>query len=229
MAFYYGWNKIQTARPTIRFVFCQLSPASYLYCYVLNCTSEISWLILVGPIFSCSFPQNILPQLHYMVYFIYSSDDVGVESLSHLQLFVTLWTAACQASLSFTISQNLLKLMSTELMMPSSHLILCCPLLCNLLFIFIFFTVIACIHCVRYEHITLIFYSFTERLFPGFSHYKQCIWSCLLEVPWYDLNQIPYDYTVEVRNRFKGLDLIDRVPDELWNEVRSIFDNIEKS
>ena len=38
----------------------------------------------------------------------------------------------------------------------------------------------------------------------------------------YDLNQIPYDYTVEVRNRFKGLDLIDRVPDELWNEVRDI-------
>ena len=36
----------------------------------------------------------------------------------------------------------------------------------------------------------------------------------------YDLNPIPYDYTVEVRNRFKGLDLIDRVPDELWNEVR---------
>ena len=35
----------------------------------------------------------------------------------------------------------------------------------------------------------------------------------------YDLNQIPYDYTVEVRNRFKGLDLRDRVPDELWNEV----------
>ena len=35
----------------------------------------------------------------------------------------------------------------------------------------------------------------------------------------YDLNQIPYDYTVEVRNRFKGLDLIDRVPDQLWTEV----------
>ena len=35
----------------------------------------------------------------------------------------------------------------------------------------------------------------------------------------YDLNQIPYDYTVEVRNRFKGLDLVDRVPDELWMEV----------
>ena len=39
---------------------------------------------------------------------------------------------------------------------------------------------------------------------------------------WYDLNQIPYDYTVEVRNRFKGLDLIDRLPGELWMEVRDI-------
>ena len=38
----------------------------------------------------------------------------------------------------------------------------------------------------------------------------------------YDLNQIPYDYTVEVRNRFKGLDVIDRVPNELWNEARDI-------
>ena len=38
----------------------------------------------------------------------------------------------------------------------------------------------------------------------------------------YDLNQIPYDYTVEMRNIFNGLDLIDRVPDELWNEVRDI-------
>ena len=38
----------------------------------------------------------------------------------------------------------------------------------------------------------------------------------------FDLNQIPYDYTVEVRNRFKGLDLIDRAPDELWMEVHDI-------
>ena len=38
----------------------------------------------------------------------------------------------------------------------------------------------------------------------------------------YDLNQIPYDYTVEVRKRFKGLDLIDRVPDEIWTEVHDI-------
>ena len=38
----------------------------------------------------------------------------------------------------------------------------------------------------------------------------------------YNLNQIPYDYTVEVRNRFKGLDLIDRVPEQLWTEVCNI-------
>ena len=44
----------------------------------------------------------------------------------------------------------------------------------------------------------------------------------------YDLNQIPYDYTVEVRNRFKGLDLIDRVPDELWNEVRDTVQETEE-
>ena len=40
----------------------------------------------------------------------------------------------------------------------------------------------------------------------------------------YNLNQIPYDYTVEVRNRFKGLNLIDRVPDELWTEVHDIVE-----
>ena len=43
----------------------------------------------------------------------------------------------------------------------------------------------------------------------------------------YDLNQIPYDYTVEVRNRFKGLDLIDRVPDELWTEICDIVQRQE--
>ena len=43
----------------------------------------------------------------------------------------------------------------------------------------------------------------------------------------YDLNQIPYDYTVEVRNRFKELDLIDSMPDELWNEVHDIAQKTE--
>ena len=53
----------------------------------------------------------------------------SVQSFSHVQLFVTPWTAACQASLSVNNSQSLLKLMSIELVMPSNHLILCCPLL----------------------------------------------------------------------------------------------------
>ena len=53
----------------------------------------------------------------------------SVQSLSRIQLFVTPWTEACQASLSVTNSQSLLKLMYCKLVMPSNHLILCCPLL----------------------------------------------------------------------------------------------------
>ena len=52
-----------------------------------------------------------------------------VQLLNHLRLFATPWSAACQASLSFTISRSLLKLMSVKSVMPSNHLILCCPLL----------------------------------------------------------------------------------------------------
>ena len=53
----------------------------------------------------------------------------SVQSLSHVQLFVTLWTLACQASLSITNSRSVLTLMSITLVMPSNHLILCHPLL----------------------------------------------------------------------------------------------------
>ena len=71
-----------------------------------------------------------LKEVHYMN----DSDTafviiVVVQPLSHVWLFVTLWTVACLASLSFTISQSLLKLMSTELVMLSNHFILCHPLL----------------------------------------------------------------------------------------------------
>ena len=45
----------------------------------------------------------------------------------------------------------------------------------------------------------------------------------------YDLNQIPYDYTEEVTNRFKGLDLIDRVPEELWTEVDNVQEAVVKT
>ena len=59
----------------------------------------------------------------------HGSPVVVVQSLSYVWLFETPWTAACHASLSFTISRSLLRLMSTESVMPSNHLILCCPLL----------------------------------------------------------------------------------------------------
>ena len=60
---------------------------------------------------------------------MYQQITIVIQLLSHVQLFVTPWTAACQASLSFTISQSLLKLMSIESVMPSNHLILFYPLL----------------------------------------------------------------------------------------------------
>ena len=61
---------------------------------------------------------------------LYSLQFSSVQSLSCVLLFATPWTTARQASLSITNSQSLLKFMSIESMMPSNHLILCCPLLC---------------------------------------------------------------------------------------------------
>ena len=83
----------------------------FLLCYYIHCAF---------------FGQSRLcvPQFPYWLKRI-----VVVESLSCVQLFRTPWTAACQASLSFTIFRSLLKLMSIESAIPSNHLILCCPLL----------------------------------------------------------------------------------------------------
>ena len=60
-------------------------------------------------------------------WFIRRSQFSSVQSLSHIRLFATPWTEACQSSLSITNSRSLLKLMSIESVMPSSHLILCHP------------------------------------------------------------------------------------------------------
>ena len=65
----------------------------------------------------------------HVTHLLANSQFSSVQSLSRAWLFVTPWTAACQASLSFTNSQSLLKLMSIELVTPSNHLILCHPLL----------------------------------------------------------------------------------------------------
>ena len=75
---------------------------------------------------SCALPPHrTLHEIHHQGALLFSS----VQSLSPVRLFATPWTAACQASLSITNSRSLLKLMSIESVMPSSHLILCCPLL----------------------------------------------------------------------------------------------------
>ena len=68
----------------------------------------------VGPIGSCSFTLVVV---------------VVVQSLSHVRLFAGPWTTVCHTSLSFTVSQSLLKFMSVESVMLSNHLTLCCPLL----------------------------------------------------------------------------------------------------
>ena len=72
--------------------------------------------------------KSLSVQVNRQIYTYIHIYAVVVQSLSHVRLFVTPWTAACQSSLSITSSWSLLKLMSIELMMPSNHLILCHPL-----------------------------------------------------------------------------------------------------
>ena len=75
------------------------------------------------------FYHSHLPVIHLELFFTYEAPYSSVQSLSHVQLFATLWTAAHQASLSLTNFQRLFKLMSIKLVMPSNHFILYHPLL----------------------------------------------------------------------------------------------------
>ena len=74
-------------------------------------------------------PDHLIAHKHIILFSVSAPPFVIVQSLSHVRLFVTLWTEARQASLSFTISRSLLKLMSTESVMTSNYLILCHSLL----------------------------------------------------------------------------------------------------
>ena len=72
----------------------------------------------------------VCTKVYYLINFLTETPSVSsVQSLSHVQLFTTPWTAVCQASLSINNSRSLFKLMSIKLVMPSNHLFLCCPLL----------------------------------------------------------------------------------------------------
>ena len=102
----------------------------------------------------------------------------SVQSLSHVWLFATPWTAARQASLSITNSRNLLKLMSIESVIPSNHLILCCPLL-------LLPSIFPRIRVFSYESVLRIrwpkYWSFIFSISPSNEHsihpFKGWIWS----------------------------------------------------
>ena len=106
-----------------------------LWGHPVNIYFQVKWIIMIHILcicesayslkFICNPNINLIAFLGIHGYAQFSS----VQSLSHVQLFVTSWTVACQASLSITNSQSLLKLMSIESVMPSKHLILCHPLL----------------------------------------------------------------------------------------------------
>ena len=87
----------------------------------------------------------------------------SVQSLSHVQLFATPWTAACQASISITNHWSLLKLISIESVMPSNHLILCCPLLPPSIFPNIRVISNESVLCIRWPK----YWSFCFRISPS--------------------------------------------------------------
>ena len=106
-----------------------LGPLCYAYCYQVHCFFPLLFEIIWYLSFSLSSQSPSRTGQGRWCKYLYILLLFVVQSLSQVWLFVTPWTAACQASLSFTISQSLLKFISIESVMPSSHLILCCPLL----------------------------------------------------------------------------------------------------
>ena len=106
-----------------------LDPTLSAYC----CISQYFWLLgsdnwmLIALKHDTDFFSTFFFSL--LTLFMVSSVIIVVQSLNHVRLFATPWTAACQASLSFTNSRSLLKLMYIESVMLSNHLVLCCPFL----------------------------------------------------------------------------------------------------
>ena len=117
--------------------------------------------------------------IHSALLCAWQSYNPVVQFLSHVQLSVIPWTAAHQASLSFTMSQSLLKLMSIESMMPSIHLILCIPLLLPSIFPSIrVFSTDSALH-IRWPN----YWSFSFSISP-FSEYSELI---SFRIDWFDL------------------------------------------
>ena len=117
-------------------IFLHLPPgpsvSSFQMCYTGTVIyhTEFTFFQIYVPVYirlDCNW--NEMPIFVVIFFFSLSNQFSSVQLLSRVWLFATPWIAACQASLSITNSQSSLKLMSIESVMPSSHLILCCPLL----------------------------------------------------------------------------------------------------
>ena len=104
---------------SIYYDFCVFNSWSFILIFLMVCCTSMSQVTHLR------FDLSTFFYIHVMLFQSVSS----IQSLSHVWLFATPWTAACQPFLSFTISRILVKLMSIESVKPSSHLILYCPLL----------------------------------------------------------------------------------------------------
>ena len=122
-----------SCKSTIEFlVECLLLSFWKIILFSLNRRVEACWSFLVFLPFlleHCFYFLSVFCFNSLLLFYKPWHSVSSVQLLSHFRFFVTPWTAACQASLSITNSQSLLKLMSIESVMPSNHLILCCPLL----------------------------------------------------------------------------------------------------
>ena len=105
---------------------------------------------------------------------------VAIQSLSHVPLFVTQWSPTRQASLSFTISQSFLKLMFIKMVMPSNHLVLCCPL-----FLLLSFFSKESVLCIRWPK----YWSFNFSISPS-NEYSALI---SFRIDWFDYPRSPRD------------------------------------
>ena len=120
-------GSLQCGRPGFDPWVGKIPCSSYLYQYsgLANSMERGAWQATVHGVAESDTTEQLSLSLLKVRFKTFSS----VQSLSCVQVFETPWTAACQAFLSITNSQSLLKLMSIESVMPSNHLILCCPLL----------------------------------------------------------------------------------------------------
>jgi len=113
----------------VYYIFCPFNDWVIWFLYIKLYEQCVLYILEINLLLVTSFANIFSWALGSLFIFFYFFCYVVIQSLSHIHLFVTPWAAAHQASLSFTISQSLLKLMSIELLMLSKHLIFCHPLL----------------------------------------------------------------------------------------------------